>query len=95
MSGDDIGAPGTRRPRLGFVSSSVWKWIATPPGPEEPPDPKALADRARREALGPRADLTGRLVGDPPPGRSALEMKIEAERLRALTQQSTEENGDG
>lgn len=65
-------------------TSSIWKWIGVPPGHEEKPSPKALADRERRVALGPRADLTGRLLGDPPPGRSALERRLEAERRRAM-----------
>lgn len=69
-------------------TSSIWKWIGTPPGHEEKASPKALADRERRMALGPRADLTGRMLGDPPPGRSALDQRLEdarrAEVIEAL-----------
>ena len=64
-------------------TSSIWKWIGTPPGHEEKASPKALADRERRMALGPRADLTGRMLGDPPPGRSALDQRLEDARRRA------------
>lgn len=80
-------------------TSSIWKWIGTPPGHEEKPNAKTLADRARRQAMGPRADLTGRLLGDPPPGRSALERKLEEERKRAealeVIKRQSEEKSDG
>lgn len=86
-------------PHLRGGTSSVWKWIAPSSGVEEAPSPRALADRARREAMGPRPDLTGRMLGDPPPGRSALEKKLEAERKRVealeAIKQANEENGDG
>lgn len=75
-------------------TSSAWKWIAESSESQGEPDPRALADRERRKALGPRADLTGRLLGDPPPGRSALEKKLEAERRR-LEQSSIEDLGGG
>lgn len=64
-------------------TSSIWKWSGPPSGHQERPSPWALADLDRRKALGPRADLTGRMMGDPPPGRSALEKKLEAERKMA------------
>jgi hypothetical protein len=61
-------------------TSSIWQWIGdAPPGHQDKPSPKALADLARRRALGERTDVTGRLLGDPPPGRSALDRKREAE----------------
>lgn len=75
-------------------TSSIWKWIGSPPGHEEKPSPRALADRARRQAMGPRADLTGRLLGDPPPGRSALERKIADEQRAAMTDQQQETGDD-
>jgi hypothetical protein len=46
-------------------------------------DPKAMADLARRKATPDTRDNTGRLLGDPEPGRSALDRKLEAERRRA------------
>jgi hypothetical protein len=62
-------------------TSSIWKWIGpSAKAPEEKPSPKALADLKRRQAMGERPDLTGRMLGDPPPGRSALDRKLEAER---------------
>jgi hypothetical protein len=81
-------------------TSSIWKWIGpSAKAPEEKPSPKALADLKRRQAMGERSDLTGRMLGDPPPGRSALEQKLEAERRRAealaALEQANEENGDG
>lgn len=57
-------------------TSSMWRWIGGPADHQGEASPEALADRERRAALGPRADLTGRLLGDPPPGRSALEKKL-------------------
>jgi hypothetical protein len=74
-------------------TSSIWKWIRDAHGHQERPSPKALADLARRRALGPRPDLTGRMLGDPPPGRSALDRKLEAERRRL--EQSRIEDLDG
>jgi hypothetical protein len=70
------------RPRSPYRpgTSSIWQWIGGAPGHTEKPSPQALADLKRRKALGPRADLTGRMLGDPPPGRSALDRKLEAER---------------
>jgi hypothetical protein len=66
-------------------TSSIWQWIGDgPPGGGEKPSPKALEDLARRKALGDRADLTGRLLGDPPPGRSALDRKREARLAKAI-----------
>jgi hypothetical protein len=72
------------RPRSPYRAgtSSIWQWIGGAPGHTEKPSPQALADRARRRALGERQDLTGRMLGDPPPGRSALDRKLEAERRR-------------
>lgn len=64
-------------------TSSIWKWIGGAPRSDQKPSRKALADLERRKAMGERSDLTGRLLGDPPPGRSALEKKIEAERRAA------------
>jgi hypothetical protein len=78
-------------------TSSIWKWIRDAHGHQERPSPKALADLARRQALGPRADLTGRMLGDPPPGRSALEKKLEAERRARealVVIKTSEETGD-
>jgi hypothetical protein len=78
-------------------TSSIWKWIGQPPGHQEKPDPRALADLARRKALGPRPDLTGRMLGDPPPGRSALDRKLEVERRvrEALEAFAAEQETDG
>ena len=67
----------------GRFTSSAWRWIKDTPEADTKPSPKALADLDRRKALGPRADITGRMLGDPPPGRSALEQKLEGERKRA------------
>lgn len=65
-------------------TSSIWKWIGGAPGADAKPSRKALADLERRRALGDREDLTGRLLGDPPPGRSALDRKREAEMRKAI-----------
>lgn len=64
-------------------TSSIYKWIGSSPGRTERPSRRALADRAMREALPDTRDITGKLVGDPPPGRSALDKKREAERRAA------------
>jgi hypothetical protein len=64
-------------------TSSIWKWIGTPPGHEEKASPKALADREKRQAMADTRSVTGRLLGDPPPGRSALDQRLEDERRRA------------
>jgi hypothetical protein len=74
-------------------TSSIWQWIGdAPPGHQDRPSPKALEDLARRRALGERTDVTGRLLGDPPPGRSALDRKREAaERVAAITRQQSED----
>lgn len=45
---------------------------ATNPGGPTPPA-AALIDRERREAAKEKLDLTGQLMGDPPPGYSALD----------------------
>jgi hypothetical protein len=75
-------------------TSSAWRWIKDSPAQDvEPPDPKALADLERRRALGERPDITGRMLGDPPPGRSALEQKLakeDAERLAAIAKANLE-----
>ena len=71
-------------------TSSIYKW-SMHRGTELPASPKALADLERRRALGPRADLTGQLLGDPPPGRSALDRKREAEEREAAGQQQQDE----
>lgn len=80
-------------------TSSIWRWSKEAPGKGGEPCRQALADLERRKALGPREDLTGRLLGDPPPGRSALDRKLEAQRRRVeaieATKQATEENGNG
>lgn len=65
-------------------TSSIWKWIGGAPGTDQRPSRAALADLERRQALGPRQDITGRLLGDPPPGRSALDRKREAELRKAI-----------
>lgn len=56
-----------------------WKYTRTPDATK--PSPKALADLERRKATPDTRDNTGRLLGDPPPGRSALDRK-RAEELR-------------
>jgi hypothetical protein len=74
-------------------TSSAWRWIKDTPATDIKPDPKALADLERRRALGERPDITGRMLGDPPPGRSALEQKLakeEAERLAAIAKANLE-----
>lgn len=77
-------------------TSSIWRWIGGAPGHTEKPSPRALADRERRMAMGEQRDLTGRMLGDPPPGRSALDQKLAAEERARLArllaaEQSTEE----
>ena len=60
-------------------TSSIYKWRHTKTDLVEP-NPKALADRERRSRIPDTRDLTGRLLGDPPPGRSALDRKLAAAR---------------
>lgn len=48
-------------------------------GHEQPPSPEALADRDRRLREPDTRSITGKVMGDPLPGRSALEKKLEAE----------------
>jgi len=76
-------------------TSSIWKWIGGAPGSGQKPSKRALADLERRNAMGERSDLTGRLLGDPPPGRSALDRKLEAERKAAApaVEPAVEEEG--
>ena len=80
-------------------TSSIWRWIGAPPGHQEKPSPKAIADLERRRAMGERQDMTGRLLGDPPPGRSALDQKklreLEEELVRLARQQDEQEMNDG
>ena len=76
-------------------TSSAWRWIKDAPAQDvEPPSPNALADLERRKALGPRADLTGRLLGDPPPGRSALEQKLAREEAERVAKTAEQEHAD-
>ena len=58
--------------------SSIYAWRNTLQQPADytQADPKALADRARRQTLPESRDLTGILLGDPPAGRSALDQKL-------------------
>lgn len=56
---------------------SAWELRIDPwHGHEQPPSPEALADRDRRMMTPDTRSLTGRAMGDPPPGRSALEKKL-------------------
>ena len=64
--------------------SSIYQWSIHRSKPKDTqPSPKALADLARRKAIPDTRDNTGRLLGDPEPGRSALDRKRE-EELRAV-----------
>jgi len=61
---------------------SAWEARIDPwHGHEQPPSPEALADREKRLATPDTRSVTGKVMGDPLPGRSALEKKREAERL--------------
>jgi hypothetical protein len=68
--------------------SKIYQWSVHKHRPKDvQPSPSALADLARRKAVADTRDNTGRLMGDPPPGRSALDQKRGAEeraRLAAL-----------
>lgn len=56
--------------------SSIYQWSIHRSKPKDTqPSPKALADLARRKATPDTRDNTGRLLGDPPPGRSALDRR--------------------
>lgn len=68
--------------------SSIYKWNMHR-GTEAQPSAKALADLARRRSIPDTRDNTGRLLGDPEPGRSALDKRREAERRRAPGQQQS------
>lgn len=63
--------------------SGIYAW-SMHRGSEQKPSQKALADRARRAAIPDTRDNTGRLQGDPLPGRSALDRRREEERKREL-----------
>lgn len=54
-------------------------------------DPKALADLRRRQATPDTRDNTGRLLGDPEPGRSALDQKLAAARREIEQMEAIEE----
>jgi hypothetical protein len=54
--------------------SSIYQWRHTKTDMTQP-SAAALADLARRQAIPDTRDNTGRLLGDPPPGRSALDRK--------------------
>ena len=60
--------------------SSIYQWRHTREQTIQP-SPKALADLARRRAMPDTRDNTGRLLGDPEPGRSALDQKLACERV--------------
>lgn len=71
--------------------SRIYRWWRQHT-PETPPSPRALADLARRRATPDTRDNTGRLLGDPEPGRSALDQKLaaarrELERMEAIEEQ--------
>lgn len=53
---------------------SIYQWRHTKTDMTQP-SLKALADLERRNAMPDTRDNTGRLLGDPPPGRSALDRK--------------------
>ena len=56
--------------------SRVYQWSIHSSKPKDvQPSAAALADLARRQAIPDTRDTTGRLLGDPPPGRSALDRK--------------------
>lgn len=69
--------------------SSIYSWrnALHQPADYTQPDPKALAERARRQRLPETRDLTGILLGDPPAGRSALDQKREGEINQQLEEQ--------
>jgi hypothetical protein len=64
--------------------STIYRWSYNRVSAGAKPSPKALADLARRKATPDTRDNTGRLLGDPPPGRSALDKKLAAEARRQL-----------
>jgi hypothetical protein len=73
--------------------STIYQWSIHRHKPKDiEPSPSALADLAKRQAVADTRDNTGRLLGDPPPGRSALDRKREAaERVVAITRQQSED----
>lgn len=73
--------------------SSIYTW-SMHRGSEQKPSQKALADRARRKAIPDTRDNTGRLLGDPEPGRSALDKKRERRRVLAWIGQVKEAQSD-
>ena len=65
--------------------STIYQWSIHKHRPKDvQPSPSALADLARRRAVADSRDNTGRLLGDPEPGRSALDRKREAEERARL-----------
>ena len=68
--------------------SRIYRWWRQHT-PETPPSPRALADLARRRVTPDTRDNTGRLLGDPEPGRSALDRRLAAARreLDAIEEQ--------
>lgn len=65
-------------------TSSIWRWAAATEGRDRQPSPAALADLARRRAMGETRSNTGQILGDPPAGRSALDRKRAAEEAARL-----------
>lgn len=51
-------------------------------GHEQPPSPEALADRDRRMMAPDTRSITGKVMGDPPAGRSALDQKQAAKVVK-------------
>jgi hypothetical protein len=77
--------------------SKIYQWSVHKHRPKDvQPSPSALADLARRRAVADSRDNTGRLLGDPEPGRSALDRKREAEErarlARLVTHQQEQHN---
>lgn len=71
--------------------SSIYSWRHTKTDMTQP-SPKALADRERRQRIPDTRDNTGRLMGDPPPGRSALDKKLNATRQEVNWLEELENN---
>lgn len=76
------------------VTSSIYRWGREGDRREAKPSRKALADLELRLMTPDTRTTTGKLLGDPPPGRSALDQKRERERLEAMAR-AMRELGDG
>lgn len=75
------------------LTSKVYTWRHTRTDMTNA-DPQAVAELMRRKATPDTRDNTGLLLGDPPPGRSALDLKRTGRTHYEIQLDGDEEQGD-